>query len=95
MKSPSARLQLLTVGSGKIVGMKRAKKFGHRYPWDRWFAGKKFLLTRGEDFSGMVHGMAQMVRNVASKRKIAVEVYILRGDRVLVKVCNGVGNAAS
>lgn len=56
---------------------KRTKKFGHRYPWDDWFAKNEFILIRDRDFPGIaLHGMAAMVRNAASARGISVTVTI-------------------
>lgn len=56
---------------------KPTKKFGHRYPWNDWFAKTEFILVRERDFPGVtLHGMSQMVRNAASSRGLSVCVVI-------------------
>ena len=50
------------------------KKFGRRYPWETWFARKRFTLVRGRDYDCLTHGMAQTVRNAAASDKFRVKV---------------------
>lgn len=38
------------------------RKFGRRYPWDRWFRRPKFTLYRGLDYSCRTDSMALMAR---------------------------------
>lgn len=56
----------------KIV--KKAKKHGHRYPWDQWFARGKFRLTPGKDFLGRVDTFIGQIRNRASSRGLGVKI---------------------
>lgn len=52
------------------------KKYGRRYPWDKWFGQEKFRLVLGKHYHHRTHSMAQMVRNVACARKIQVTITI-------------------
>jgi hypothetical protein len=45
-----------------------------RHPWEKWFSKKSFRLIRGKHFNGMVHSMAQQVRNAASARGLRVSI---------------------
>ncbi len=47
-----------------------------RYPWDKWFAKRKFTITRGKEFTCMPHSMSVQVRTAAAKRGISVSVEI-------------------
>lgn len=69
----------------------KAKKFGRRYPWEEWFALPVFYLIRGQDYSCMPHGMAQMVRNNAAQRRVKVHVEIAESGNI--KVTMGGTNA--
>lgn len=51
-------------------------KYGRRYPWNRWFMRGRFCLRRGIDYEHHTHTMAQMIRNVASKRGLRVSIRI-------------------
>ena len=68
-----------------VQEQKTAKRFGRRYPWAKWFASGCFVLRRGIDFDCMPHGMAQMIRNVASMRGLRVSVRI-EEDAIHVRV---------
>jgi hypothetical protein len=58
--------------------MRTAKKYGHRYPWDRWLrTGLKTILKRGHDYTIQTHGMAGMVRNELSRRGLKGHVAII------------------
>lgn len=46
---------------------------GGKYPWDRWFAKKKFKLRR-DQYDCMPHCMAVQIRNQARRRKVGVSV---------------------
>lgn len=64
----------LSNGEGIPVEMKTAKKYGKRYPWTTWFRRGRFTLTRGIEFSCLTHGMAAMVRNVASRKRLRISI---------------------
>lgn len=71
----------------------RARKHGRRYPWDDWFAQSQFVLRHGNDYSCMPHGMAQMVRNVASRLGVKVRLRLSGEGRIDVTVLrNGVNS---
>lgn len=58
---------------------RRLGKTGPRakYPWTKWMSkpiGKPFKLTRGKEFTGEPHGMAQMIRNYALRYGYVVTV---------------------
>ena len=53
---------------------KTAKKYGKRYPWMLWFRTRQFKLVRGEHFTCLTHGMAAMVRNMASRKKLRISL---------------------
>lgn len=57
-----------------------------RYPWDKWFAADKFTVRRGEHYSCAVHGMAAMIRNVASQRNMRVSLSITEEGTITVRV---------
>lgn len=42
--------------------------------WDDWFARGTVRLTRGRQFAGQSHGMAQQARNAAAARGLRVSV---------------------
>lgn len=59
-----------------------------RYPWDKWFRRKKFVLRRGRDFMCMTHGMAVQVRTAAKNRNLQVSVMIEEDNlRIVLKRC--------
>lgn len=62
----------------------KARRFGRRYPWEDWFSRGEFVVTRRQH-DCTLHGMAQMVRNVAARRRVRVSVRI-EGSRVRVLV---------
>lgn len=45
-----------------------------RYKWDDWFALRKFILRRGEQYSCSQSSMAQQIRNAASNRNLRVKI---------------------
>jgi len=63
-----------------------------RYPWNEWFKRFPLALRRGEDFTCQPHGMAQMARNQASARGLAVKVTV--GEDGLIKVTRKESNGA-
>lgn len=56
------------------------RKYGRRYPWDRWFARRRTTLVRGRDYDVLDHVMAAMVRQAARYAKYSVRVSIQIGD---------------
>lgn len=64
----------------------KPERFGRRYPWDRWLRSGFFRLRRGTDYTIMTHGMAQMVRNVASRRRLKIHLEILSDHLIEVHV---------
>jgi hypothetical protein len=56
--------------------MRQGRKFGTRYPWERWFAFSEFTLYRGVDFQGRADTMAQLVRQAAKRPNYNVRVNI-------------------
>ena len=67
------------------------KKFGRRYPWTIWFTQGRFTVTRGKDFECFTHGMAQMIRNVARRRRVKVSLRVTEDEiDVIVLKSNGV-----
>lgn len=47
-----------------------------RYPWDRWFSTGKFLLVRGQDYSGRTDSFVQQIRQRASDRGLRLRVWV-------------------
>jgi hypothetical protein len=71
-----------------VMGI-RAKLYGRRYPWRRWFRLQEFTLVRYTDFNGMAHTMCQQVRNAATRLGVKVSVSTARdGSTVAVRVKN-------
>jgi hypothetical protein len=71
-----------------VMGI-RAKLYGRRYPWRRWFRLQEFTLVRYTDFNGMAHTMCQQVRNAATRLGVKVSVSIAPdGSTVAVRVKN-------
>jgi hypothetical protein len=67
----------------------KAKLYGRRYPWRRWFRMPEFVLRRYTDFNGMAHSMGQQVRNAASKYGVRVGISVAPdGSTVRIKVKN-------
>lgn len=67
----------------------KAKLYGRRYPWRRWFRLPEFVLRRYTDFNGMAHTMGQQVRNAAAKYGVRVGIRVSPdGSTVVVKVKN-------
>lgn len=54
----------------------KASPHGRRYPWDEWFGQGVVELRSGTDFPKDVqlHGMAQCIRNAASRMGLRVSV---------------------
>lgn len=69
---------------GKKKKVKK-RKLG-RHPWDKWFKHKRFVLTRGKHFSGMVHAMSVQVRHAAWKRDLQVSIKVKENSIVVEKV---------
>ena len=57
-----------------------------KYPWDRWFDGHPYRLTKEIDFDCSVESMRDQIRIEARKRKIRVRVIleweVKRGKRI-------------
>jgi hypothetical protein len=64
---------IITVGIPEESYMAERKQ-ATRYPWDKWFAKSKFVLTKGVDFNCMAHSMIVQLRNVAASRGVSVSV---------------------
>lgn len=66
--------------------MKRgAKRPLRRYAFDEWFARKSFTLRRGINYACRTYGMAGMIRNQASKRRLSVTV-VMASDEMSLSV---------
>lgn len=50
-----------------------------RYPWDKWFKTKKFIVTKGKDFHCMTHSMVAQIRSRAAKFNQRVAVTVSNG----------------
>lgn len=73
--------------------MRRRQKFHHnrhrtvvRYPWDDWLTNKETRLEKGVHFSCAIHGMATMIRNMASKRRISVSLRVRDDKYITIQV---------
>lgn len=55
---------------------RKPKKFGVRYPWERWFRNKVVTLKRGTHFDGQPHGFAMTARQAAQRLGYKVSVRI-------------------
>jgi hypothetical protein len=68
----------------------KSKRFGRRYPWDRWFTAtpdRPAVLVRGRDYDCMPHGMVAMIRNVACSPSHRVRVSLrVEEDTILLSV---------
>lgn len=64
------------------------------YNWNQWFAGKRFVLQRGRDFTCSMASIAQQVRNAASLRKVSASI-VEQDDRLVVYVDRGTEDAES
>jgi hypothetical protein len=55
-----------------------AQKFGRPqlYPWDEWFDGAPYMLTRGEDFTSQMQGMKATIYKEAQRRGHEVAVTV-------------------
>jgi N-acetyl-anhydromuramyl-L-alanine amidase AmpD len=60
-----------------------------RYPWDDWFDGQQWLLTRDEDFKSTLVIMQDTIRKKAKKLKKRVSVWYGDEDGTLVVQCTG------
>jgi hypothetical protein len=84
MRGANARRPATDLRSKNGVPKPKARRFGRRYTWDKWLKEGSFVLVRGRDFTCMTHGMAQMIRNVASKKGFRVSIRIVSNDRIEV-----------
>ena len=59
---------------------------GRRYPWEKWFSRKEFVLVRGVDFppTVLVHGMMFCVRMAARRHNIGVSIRVAE-DRLFCR----------
>lgn len=65
--------------------VKKKKPANAKYPWDRWFRQKRFVLVRGRDYTCQPHSLSVMVRAAAYARKVRVSV-ALRDETLTVTV---------
>lgn len=67
--------------------MRISKKRGRKplYPWDRWFRGGDFSITRGKQYNCSTAGMVQMIRSRVSERRLSASI-VVRGDSIHVRV---------
>lgn len=66
--------------------MRKAKKRGVRYPWDKWFKlGKRIRLVRGEDYLGATHGMRSTATQAANRMGYKVS-FQLTADSLTMRV---------
>jgi hypothetical protein len=63
-----------------------AKKFGNRYPWEKWLSPGRRVIHRGKDFDCRVHGMAGMIRNEICRRKLSGRVHILGDPPTCIRI---------
>lgn len=65
---------------------KKKKAKQRRYPWDKWFAKKKFTLKRGREFDCMTHCMGVMARRAASVRDVTISIHHKGEDTLWIEV---------
>lgn len=59
------------------------------YPWEDWFSRRRFVVTRGKDFTCRSDTMIQYIRNMAGPRFFAMSIALLPaedGSRITVYV---------
>lgn len=56
-----------------------------RYPWDKWLTQPQTILLRGRDYRCTTFGLAQQVRQQASRRGIRVSVHTTQ-DSVTIEL---------
>ena len=57
---------------------------GKKYPWDQWFNGEVWKLTKGEDFTIRVDSMITSAYQIAKKRGVRVRVRRIEDEQALV-----------
>lgn len=74
----------------------KAKRFGRRYPWDRWLARDTFTLHQGVDYDCRSYAMALMVHQRVAQRKLGrAEVLVAPDERsVTVTIHRNGGSGA-
>lgn len=70
-------------------GVRVPKKYGTRYPWDKWFRKRSFTLTQGKEFKITLRGMYHMIRNRASARGVSLQVLPDEEKRTIKVVVKG------
>lgn len=55
-----------------------------KYPWNKWFARKRYRLVFGKHFSCLPHAMAQQIRTEAGRRSTKVHIHVTQ-DAVEVR----------
>jgi len=55
------------------------------YPWDDWFDGQIWRLTRGEDYEIPTSGMMSYIRKMAAEREFDTSVYIHDDNKIVIK----------
>ena len=63
-----------------------------QHPWDEWFNGKVWKLTRGEDFQGATKNFRITAYTAAKERNLKIQTRILNDQTFILQV---VGPAAS
>lgn len=64
------------------------KPFGAlRYPWDQWFDGQIWKLSRGEDWPQefAAQRFRRQVQNRANDRRVPVQTRCLDGDTLVIQ----------
>lgn len=56
-----------------------------RYPWDRWFRRREFILSRGVEYDIPSYVMAQQIRNRATQCGYTATIRI-SDDKLQVRV---------
>jgi hypothetical protein len=67
-----------------------SKELGQRgrpdmYPWDEWFDGSIWKLTRGEDFDATTNSMRMMTYKNGERRGIKVKTSIQDENTLLIQ----------
>ena len=74
----------MAVKKAKAKGKPGGKRFGRRYPWEKWFAKGRVKIKLGVHYLGATHGMAQMARNAASRHGLKLHVEIGRDGKYII-----------
>lgn len=55
------------------------------YPWERWFDGKSYDLTRGTDFQILPHNLKAMIYQAAKRFNLRAVVNVIDENTVRVQ----------